>query len=120
MYREIKIGEITVPMLANGATALRYKHVFGRDLIAEFQQAESNSVMAINCIPELAFIMAKAAEAKEGKADMNLLNEEMYMSWLEQFGSMDLPLAAESIVDLYTGQCLTKSVPKKKEKEIRA
>lgn len=120
MYREIKIGDITIPMLANGATALRYKHVFGRDLISEFQQAEKDSVMAINCIPELAFIMAKAAEAKEGKADMNLLNDEMYMSWLEQFGPMDLPLAADAIVNLYTGQSITKSVPKKKEEEIGA
>lgn len=115
MYKEVKIGDITIPMLANGATALRYKHVFGKDLIAEFQGAEEDNTKAVDCIPELAFIMAKAAEAKEGKADLNKLNEEVFLNWLEQFGPMDLPLAAEEVVNLYIGNGITTSEPKKKE-----
>lgn len=117
MYKEIKIGDITVPMLANGATALRYKHIFGKDLIAEFQEAEKDSAKVVDSIPELAFVMSKAAEAKEGKADLNKLNEEMFLNWLEQFGPMDLPLAAEQIVNLYIGNGATSSEAKKKEEE---
>ena len=36
MYREIKIGNGTFPMSANGATPIRYRMVFGKDLISEF------------------------------------------------------------------------------------
>lgn len=113
MYKEIKIGDITVPMIANGATPLRYKLIFGKDLISEFQDAEDNSARAMSSLPELAFIMAKAAEAKEGKADMNKLNQEVFLEWLEQFDPMDLPMAANDIVTLYTGNSITTSEPKK-------
>ena len=117
MFREIKIGDITVPMLANGATPLRYKLIFGKDLMTEFQGATEDAAKAMNSLPELAFIMAKAAEAKEGKADLNLLNQQMYLEWLEQFGPMDIPMASDEIVNLYTGNMETKSEPKKKEKK---
>lgn len=116
MYKEIKVGDITVPMLANGATPFRYKLIFGKDLMAEFQGAEDNATRAMESLPELAFIMAMAAEAKEGKKDLNLLNQQMYLEWLEQFGPMDLPMAADEIVNLYTGNMETKSESKKKEK----
>lgn len=119
MFKEIKVGDTTVPMLANGATALRYKHIFGKDLITEFQGAEQDNAKVIDCIPEIAFIMAMAAEAKEGKVDMNLLSNDMFMTWLEQFDPMDLPNAAEDIVNLYIANSLTSSTPKKKEKKVR-
>lgn len=115
MFKEVKIGDVTVPMIANGATPYRYRLLFKKDLITEFQNAESDPAKVTACIPELAFIMAKAAESKEGKADMNLLNEETYLSWLEQFGPLDLPLAADDILSLYTGNQITTATPKKKE-----
>lgn len=114
MYREIQIGEKTVPMVANGATALRYRHVFKRDLIKEFQEAKNDAAKGFNSIPELAFIMAKAAEAKEGKANMNLLNDDDLIEWLEQFGPMDVLMASDEIVNLYTGNAEA-SVEQKKE-----
>ena len=120
MYKEIKIGGITVPMLANGATPLRYKLVFGKDLMTEFQGAMNDSSKAMDSLPELAFIMAKAAEAKDGKADMNCLNQDIYLDWLERFEPMDIPMASEEIVNLYSGNMETKSEAKKKEKKNRA
>lgn len=116
MYREIEIGEKKIPMLANGATPVRYKLIFGKDLITEFQGAEQNAAAAMDALPELAFIMAKAAEAQDKKVDMNKLNREMYLEWLEQFGPMDLPLASEQILAIYTGNQIMTSEPKKKEK----
>ncbi len=115
MYKEIKVGSVTVPMLANGATPLRYRQVFGKDLIKEFKGAEQEASRAVDSIPELAFIMAKASEAKEGKADMNLINREMFAEWLEQFEPLDLPMASDEIINLYTGNMATKSEAKKKE-----
>lgn len=117
MFREIKVGELVVPMLANAATPLRYKHMFSKDIIKEFQGASDDSSKVTDSIPELAFIMAKAAEAKNGKTDMNLLNDQMYMDWLEQFEPLDLLNAAEDITDLYMGNGKTESEPKKKEEE---
>lgn len=117
MYREIKIGDVTVPMLANGATPLRYKLIFHKDLISEFTSAQEDATKAMDSLPELAFIMAKAAEAKDGKADMNCLNQDMYIEWLEQFDPMDIPEASDQIVELYTGNMETKSESKKKDKK---
>lgn len=115
MFREITIGNKKVPMIANGATPLRYKLLFGKDLITEFQNANGDSSKVVECIPELAFIMAKAAEAKEGKTDMALLNKESYINWLEDFDSFEIPMATEEIIDLYMGNALTTAEPKKKD-----
>ena len=117
MLKEINIGGITIPMLANGATPIRYKHVFHKDIITEFQQAQDDYSKVVNSIPELAFIMAMQAQNKEVGGDLNLLNEDKYMKWMEQFDPMDLPLAADQIVDLYMGNNITTSESKKKRKE---
>lgn len=110
MYREIKIGERTVPMRANGATPIRYRMVFGKDLISEFQQVENNYSIAIETISELAFIMAKAAS----NAVMDNLNQSAYVNWLEQFEPFDLTNSADEIIDLYMGNAKTSSEVKKK------
>lgn len=117
MFKNVKIGGITVPMLANGATPIRYKHIFHKDLIAEFQGAQDDYSKVTNSMPELAFVMAKQAEAKERKVDMNLLSEDEYVEWLEQFDPMDLPYASEQIVELYMGNNTTTTEAKKKTRE---
>lgn len=117
MFKKLKIGGITVPMLANGATPLRYKQVFHKDIISEFQQAQEDYSKVVNSIPELAFIMAMQAKAQDGGVALNLLDEDAYLEWVEQFGAMDLPIAAEQIINLYLGNNATSSEPKKKVKE---
>lgn len=117
MFKNIEIGGITVPMLANGATPIRYRHVFHKDIITEFQQAQDDYSKVVNSMPELAFIMAMQAKAQDGAIDLNLLNEDKYLEWVEQFGAMDLPMASEQIINLYLGNNATSSEPKKKVKE---
>lgn len=117
MFKKLKIGGITVPMLANGATPLRYKQVFHKDIISEFQQAQEDYSKVVNSIPELAFIMAMQAKAQDGGVALNLLDEDAYLEWVEQFEAMDLPIAAEQIINLYLGNNATSSEPKKKVKE---
>ena len=46
---------------------------------------------------ELAFVMAKQAE----KCDMGKLNEEVFLEWLEGFGSMAFVNNAEEILNVY-------------------
>lgn len=111
MYREIKIGEKTIPMLANGATPLRYRMVFGRDIISEFQRAGEDGGIMASSISELAYIMASAADKS---VDMNKLNINSYANWLEQFEPLDLTMAAEEVVDVYMGNAKTTSEVKKK------
>lgn len=110
MYREIKIGNRTIPMSANGATPIRYRMVFNKDLISEFQKIEDNYSIAMDTISELAFIMAKAGE----KADMDKLNLNAYVDWLEQFEPFDITEASEEIIDLYMSNSKTTSEVKKK------
>ena len=100
-------------MSANGATPIRYRMVFGKDLLSEFQNVDNNYSVAIDTISELAFIMAKAAE----KADMDLLNKAAYVAWLEQFEPFDITNAAEEIVELYMGNTVTTSEVKKKARD---
>lgn len=114
MYREIKVGEMSIPMLANGATPIRYRMVFGKDLMSEFNQIQEDTGKASTSLSELAFIMAKAAEAFNEKKAMTTLNQESYVEWLEQFEPLDLVLAAEDIVNLYMGNGETLSEAKKK------
>ena len=117
MFKNIEIGGITVPMLANGATPIRYRYVFHKDIITEFQQAQDDYSKVVDSMPELAFIMAMQAKAQDGAIDLNLLNEDKYLEWVEQFGAMDLPMASEQIINLYLGNNATSSEPKKKVKE---
>ena len=113
MYREIKIGERTLPMSANGATPIRYRMIFGKDLISEFQNVENNYSVAIDTISELAFIMSQAGS----NADMDKLNKNAYVTWLEQFEPFDITNAAEAIVDLYMGNAQVSSEVKKKARD---
>lgn len=111
MYREIKIGELSIPMKATAATALRYRHVFGQDLMLELQDSQKNTSLGVTTVQQLAFIMACAADPEK---DMTKLNEEVYIEWLDKFEPLDIAMATEEIVDLYVGNAKGLSEVKKK------
>lgn len=108
MYREVKLGSHTVPMVANAATVIRYRQIFGRDLLLMFSKADTEMTFT----GELAFVMAKQAE----KADMSRLNIESYIEWAEQFDALDLFAheSSEAVVDLFSSQQKTLVKEKKK------
>ena len=110
MYREIKVGEKSIPMKATAATALRYRHVFGKDLMTELQKSDGNAAIGLDTIQQLAFIMACAADPEK---DMNKLNEDIFIDWLDNFESFALLEATEDIVDLYVGNTKSLSEVKK-------
>ena len=111
MYREIKIGGVSIPMKATAATALRYRHVFGQDLLTEFQTVGEDTALGMSAIQQLAFIMACAADPKK---DMTKLNEEAYIEWLDNFEPLDFAEVAEDVVSLYVGNTESLSEVKKK------
>ncbi len=111
MYRTVKIGEKDINLLANGATPIRYRMVFGRDILSELQKADQDGGLLASSIAELAFIMAMSAD---DSVDMNKLNVEKYVEWLEQFEAFDITMASEDIIDVYMGNTKTTSEIKKK------
>lgn len=114
MYREITIGKESIPMKATAATALRYRHVFGQDLMTEFQNVGADSGPGMNVLQQLAYIMACSADPEK---DMNKLNEVSYIDWLEKFEPLDFAEAAEQIIDLYMGNTKGLSEVKKKARD---
>lgn len=100
MYKEIKLntpnGETrTVPMLANAATPIRYKMIFGKDLLHNVVSADGE--IDIEIVSRLAFLMSK----QSAKVDLRALNEEEYIEWLEDFDSMAFVNNARDIFDVY-------------------
>lgn len=112
MYKEIKVGDKQVPMLANAATPIRYKQVFGKNLLKYFMGTAQNEEAA-EMTGELAYILAKAGEG----ADMNKLGIDDYIEWLEQFDAAAFidPEVVGPIMDLYYGNVASSANAKKNQ-----
>ena len=110
MTKEINIGGKTINFTANGATPLFYKQFFKKDLLKEITTEGDELVIATDCIPELAFIMAKQAD----KADMMHLSMQIYIEWLELFNPFDLALKGNEIFNVYVADSMPTEEPKKK------
>lgn len=111
MFRELKIGAVNVPMLANAATPYRLKQVFNVDITKAFFNAKKDGgVEMTNIIPQLAYVM----NCQATNEDMKKLNEDTFFKWCEQFGAFDLTSAGEDIVNLYLENQNGESVSKKK------
>ena len=116
MEKVIQIGAHEVKVMSNAATPIRYRNAFGEDLLTILTKGTTKAgvdmAVASEVAPKLAFIMAKSAEK-----DMNGLNEEGLMIWLEQFEAMDILNATEDIFSVYFGDSKTDVESKKKAKD---
>ena len=115
MYREITIGDKTVPMLSMASVDLYYKNVFGEDPI-KLQTKEMDAGDMINFTIRMGFIMAEFAKRKERK-EMMKLNEEAFYDWMDQFSREDLCDIDKltEIHDVYEGNTVSTSESKKEE-----
>ena len=100
MYREIKLdtptGEVrTVPMLANAATPIRFKQLFKKDILSGLVDKDGN--YDTDVISKLAYLMSQQA----AKVDINTLNFDKYVDWLEDFDSMAFMDNVDQILDVY-------------------
>lgn len=116
MTKNVNIGSQEISLEANGATPIRFRQLFGKDLLTSIQKGTTENgidlTVASELAPELAFIMAMSAD----KEDMSKLTEDRFLNWLEQFGPMDLVNATEQIFNAYFGDAETLVEPKKKQK----
>lgn len=115
MYNEIIIGEKVVPMLSMASTDLYYRNIFHEDAI-KLQTSSQDEGDIINFVMRMGFVMAKFAELKDRK-EMNKLNEDAFLDWLDQFERTDYLNALVDIRLTYEGQSVTHSDTKKKESE---
>ncbi len=90
MTRTITIGEKPVMMTATASTSYRFKQIFHADLlknIALLQNADDDTRGAemADTLTKLAYVM----QAQAGNADMAKLNEDTFMTWLDEYAPMD-------------------------------
>ena len=109
MFKEVKVGNFTIPMKANGRTPLYYRQVFHKDILEAFSGEGDQITMAAENIPEVAYIMAMVGEG----ADMSKLNQDTFAIWTEQFEAMDLLMAGADIFNVYLNNTVSTSTPKK-------
>ena len=107
MFKTLTIGGKEVELTANAATPFRFKQVFKKDLFAILGNEDKAQNEGVEAVTELAFIMAKQAE----KADMNKLNYDEFIQWLEDFGPMDFVESAEEILNTYMDSTVGTATP---------
>lgn len=116
MLKTVQVGEKDLNLLANAATPIRYKMVFGEDLMVAFNQINSekrDTGEILDITSQLAYIMN--CQAEYDKKALSQISKESYIEWLEDFGSMDFVNASEQIINTYLGTTGTSSAPKKGE-----
>lgn len=113
MLKTVKIGEKEVNLLANAATPIRYKMVFGEDIMVAFNQINGNKRdegEILDISSQLAFIMH--VQATYSREEIKGVTKEKYIEWLEDFGPMDFVNASKDIFDTYLGTTGTTSKSK--------
>lgn len=118
MYNLVKIGDKTVPMMAMASTDLYYKNIFREDPI-KLQLTADDEAGLINFVMKVGFVMAKFAELHDRK-EMNKLNEDAFLDWLDQFERSDYLAALGDVRMTYEGQSLTEADAKKKDEAPNA
>ena len=115
MYNIVKIGEKDVPMLSMASVDIYYRNIFHEDPV-KLQTNDPDQGDIVNFFLRMAFVMAKFAELKN-RAEMNKLNEDAFLDWLDQFDRAAYYDALGDIRLTYEGQAVTESVSKKKDEE---
>lgn len=103
MYREIKIGDKEVPMLALASVDVYYKRIFREDPLSIMTRKDTDDGTKSRIAFNMGFVMAKFAELHDRKK-MLQLTEDNYLEWLEQFDYGDYIAASADILALYYSQ----------------
>ena len=110
MKGTVKIGDREIPMVANGATNIYYKQLTHQDLLAYFTKQSTKKAEAadgIDTLMPLAFVMAMQAEGNK------TFSQDDYIQWLSQFEPLEVEMALDAVMDIYTQNRVSTSTPKK-------
>ena len=116
MYNNIKIGDKDVPMLSMASVDIYYRNIFHEDPVKLQTNEKTDQGDLVNFFLRMGFVMAKFAETKDRK-EMNKLNEDAFLDWLDQFERGAYYDALGDIRLTYEGQAVTESDSKKKDEE---
>jgi hypothetical protein len=106
MYSEIICGDGKVPMRANAATPIRYRQIWGADLLQWLEEAKDlPDREVVDGVLKLGYVMSLQAEAREdpGVYDRaEAQGEAGYIDWLDRtdLGRDQWP----DVLAAYTGQ----------------
>lgn len=103
----VKIGSKDVGMSANAASPFIYRQIFHEDFLKETQKPEFDPSIMV----KMGFVMAMQNE--KTMAELMKLKEEAFYEWLEGFEPLDVMMASADISNLYMGQTVKTSSPKK-------
>lgn len=117
MQKIVTIGGKEIPMRSSGASPVKYKIIFNRDLYVDLQpilkgmkkKADGSAYMpmeAIDVFTRMGYVFAT-------QADPELLKTS-FEDWLDQFELMDLTAGFEQIVELWNMENTTTANLKKK------
>ncbi len=112
MQKDIMIGDEKIPVRSTASTTYRYRQAFGSDLIAEFADVKdnNNNAKSVEIGQRLAYVMAMAGKG----TDMNTINFEGYINWLDGFDAADLLEAIPEVINMWAESKRTLSETQKK------
>ena len=110
MFKVVRIGEKDVEMLANAASPYRYKRIFREDFIKAAFENNGKPAESLDLFTKMGYVMAMQA----AKADLDKLNEDTFLEWLEGFDAKELQDAIGDIAGVYMPNTETESSPKRK------
>lgn len=99
MYGEVKLlssqgEERTIGMLATASTPIRFKQLFGSDLLGGIMK---DGAFDLDVVSKLAYLMANQA----AHSDLKTLDMNKYIDWLDDFDSMAFMDTAQDILNVY-------------------
>ena len=103
MRKEIKIGEISVTFESSASTPLRYRRLFGSDLIRDMESVQQTN--DTEPVLKLAYVMAKQADST--------ISDDI-VEWLDQFDMIPFFESLPQLIALYTDSNKTLETSKKK------
>lgn len=112
MYGKVSLETTEGPkefeFVANAATKIRYRQVFGEDLEAELAKLKPGDRFPSEFPEKLGFIMNQQAAG----ADMKKQNEDTYIKWAEQFEPEAVYRSGNSLIEIYFSNRKTTSTAK--------
>lgn len=107
MKGTVKIGSVSVDMVANAASVYVYRQIFKEDFLLKVQAKEPDS----DLFQKMGFVMAKQAQTNK-MSELMAITIDDYYEWLVQFEPLDVLNAAGEISNIYMGQEAGLSTPK--------
>lgn len=120
MYKSIEYKGKKLEFLSTAGTVIRYRQVFHKDVLVDLKKLKKamadNEITseATEVIPQLAYVMMSAAD---GQINMNKLNYDSYIEWLEKWEPQDFSIVSDLfdvVLDVWSGQDTSTSEVKKK------